>query len=523
MRVTTAAEMAAIDRETIAGGVPGLELMERAGAAMLAALTAEGGPPRGARIAVCCGKGNNGGDGLVLARLLHGEGCTVTVMLPPEDAELSPDAAANLARLPAGVAVVRPAAADRARVWRELQAGADLVVDALFGTGIRPPLRPGDADLIRAFDPAVAPIVSLDVPSGVCGDDGRVDPVAVPAHRTLTVGLPKLGLLLPPGRDFVGELAVLDIGFPPEICARHAVGRSWLTPAEAAALRAPRPTDTHKYAAGTVLVLAGSRRYGGAALLAGLGALRSGAGLTSLALPEIHAPAALGFVPEALVVPLALGAGGGLAALADAELDALLSRRDAWAVGPGLADDPGTDAWVIRALGRVQTPVVADADALSAFARAGVTPSFAAAEAVLTPHGGELARLAGVAADELAARRLDLVPELARRWGVTLVAKGSPTLVAAPDGHLTINATGHDALAVGGTGDVLTGLIGGLLAQGLEAPHAAVLGCWLHGRAGELAALAAGGRRGVLAREVAEALPRADGELDGCGAPGGRA
>lgn len=515
MRVATAQEMARIDRETIAAGTPGLELMERAGRGMFLELVAgdEGLAPD-ARVAVCCGKGNNGGDGLVLARLLHEWGRTVTVMLPPEGTGLSPDARANLERLPADLPVVRPSLAERVETWCGLQDDADVVIDAYFGTGVRPPLRPEDAALIGAFDPAFVEIVSLDVPSGVCGDDGRVDPVAVPAHRTLTVGLPKLGLLLPPGRDHAGRITVVDIGFPEEICDRHTRDVEWLDAYEAAGLRPARPSDTHKYAVGTALVLAGSRRYGGAALLAGLGALRSGAGLVSLALPDVHAPVALGFVPEALIVPLALGGGGGLAALPDADLDALLARQDAWAVGPGLSDDPDTDAWVIRALGRVETPVVADADALSAFARAGVAPRCAAAEAVLTPHAGELARLAGVPAAELAAGRLELVPALARRWGVTLVAKGSPTLVAGPDGALTINATGHDALAVGGTGDVLTGLIGGLLAQGLGAYRAAVLGCWLHGRAGELAAHAVGGRRGVLAREVADALPRADGELE---------
>ncbi|HPF35831.1 MAG TPA: NAD(P)H-hydrate dehydratase [Candidatus Krumholzibacteria bacterium] len=514
MKAATSAQMAAIDRETIAGGVPGLELMERAGRAMLLALVADDRLGPCDRVAICCGKGNNGGDGLVLARLLHGWGRPVAVMLPPPGTELSPDAQANLERLPAEVRVERPAAADRAAVWRELQGWADVAVDALFGTGIRPPLRGDDAALIAAFDPLEAEIVSLDIPSGVCGDDGRVDPVAVSAHRTLTVGLPKLGLLLPPGRDHAGEVEVLDIGFPEDVVARHAGGVEVLTPEEAAALRAPRPSDTHKYAAGTALVMAGSQRYGGAALLAGLGALRSGAGLTTLALPDVHAAAALAFLPEALLAPLAVGAGGGLAPLADAALDALLDGRKAWAVGPGLGDDPATDVWVIRALARVETPVVVDADALSAFARAGAAPRCAAAEAVLTPHGGELARLAGVTSAELAARRLELVPELARRWGVVLVAKGSPTLVAAPDGGLTLIPVGHDALAVGGTGDVLTGLLCGLLAQGLPAHDAARLGCWLHGRAGELAAEALGGRRGVLAREVADLIPAAQGGLD---------
>lgn len=514
MRIATAAQMAAIDRDTIAGGVSGRDLMECAGREMTWQLLREFPelvPPD--RVSVICGKGNNGGDGLVVARLLETLGYEVHVMLLAAPGDLSPDARANLERLPAEVSREAPPPAAWPERVLDLAVESALVIDAVFGTGITPPVRDAHAALFAALNAGGAPVLSLDIPSGVSGDDGAVDPVAVRADATITVGLPKLGLLLPPGRDHVGRLSVVDIGFEDAVCEAHTDDLHWLTPADSADLLPPRPSTVHKYGAGTVAVLAGSRRFGGAALLAAQGALRSGAGLVTVALPEPHASAALAFVPEALIRGLPVGAGGGLAPDA-ADLAALVERQTALAVGPGLGDDPAMDAWLLDWLPAVDRPLVVDADGLSAFARAGRAPTFAHDQVVLTPHAGELARLAGVDADRLAAERLERVPVLARTWNVVLVAKGSPTLIAAPDGTLVLNSTGHDALAHGGTGDVLTGLIGGLLAQGLDAFDAALLGCRLHGRAGEIVAEAAGTRRCLLAREVADALSAAFAELE---------
>jgi len=515
MRIATAAQMAEIDRETIAGGMPGLELMENAGREMAWQLLwdfPELEPP--ATVTVVCGKGNNGGDGLVVARMLEPLGYDVHVLMLAGPDALSPDARTNFDRLPVSVTRETVPPERWAGAVRERDEASDLIVDAVFGTGIVPPVRGDYAVLFAAVNAGTCPVLSLDIPSGVCGDGGVVDPVAIHADATVTVGLPKLGLLLPPGRDHAGRLSVVDIGFDEAACARHTDDLHYLLPADYADLLPARASDAHKYDAGTALVLAGSRRFGGAALLAGLGALRSGAGLVTLALPEPHAPAALGFVPEALVRGLPTGATGVLAPLAPETWADLTARQDALAVGPGLGDDPDTDAWLADRLGKVERPLVIDADGLSAFARLGREPRFAHGEVVLTPHGGELARLAAVAPGALPEDRLQLAPALARRWNAVLVAKGSPTLIAAPDGALAINPTGDDALAHGGTGDVLTGLIGGLLAQGLPAFEAALLGCWLHGRAGELAAAALGSRRVLMAREIADRLGAAFAELE---------
>ncbi len=514
MRVATSGQMAAIDRDTIASGVPGLELMERAGREMTFALLdafPDLDPPAG--VAVLCGKGNNGGGGLVVARRLDELGFEVTVVMLAGPDDLSPDARANFDRLPVDVEIRTPDRSEWAEEVARLCVENDVLVDAVFGTGITPPLRRDHAELFAAVDRRVITVASLDMPSGVSGDDGTVDPVAVRADVTLTVGLPKLGLLLPPGRDHAGTVTVLDIGFPDEICAAHASDLDSPTADEIAALLPPRPGGLHKYSAGTALVTAGSDRYGGAALLAAHGALRSGAGLITLVLPDRHAPTALGYAPEALVRGLPEGDGGGMADPGSAGLADLLGRQAAWGIGPGLGDDPATAAWVVAALQRTALPVVVDADALRAFGRTGSELRFGAERAILTPHAGELADLCGVGVTEAVVDRFDLASQLAGRTGAVVVAKGAPTLVAGPDGERVLNPTGHDALAHGGTGDVLTGLLTGLLAQGLDALDAAVLGCWLHGRAGELCA-DDGTRRSVLAREVADRLPDAFAELE---------
>jgi len=522
MRVCTATQMAAIDRDTIASGVTGLELMERAGAAMAEVVRGELEAAAGhegcgcgrtddttddpaPRVLVLCGKGNNGGDGLVVARILAAAGVGTTVLLLADPAALSPDAAANFLRLPGPVEVTVPERAEWPAALDTALAAADLVVDAVFGTGIAPPLRSPYPELFRAVNDAGLPCVAADIPSGVGGDDGRVDPVAVAADVTVTVGLPKRGLLLPPGRDFAGEIVPVDIGFPAEICARHAPDHHWLTRRDHLELLPPRPTDTHKYRCGSVLVVAGSRAYGGAAHLAGLGALRSGAGLITVAAPScLEIPLRIG-LPEALVVPLAETAYGTLAPGADTGLESLLPRRSALAVGPGLGDDPDTDAWLVEALGRWSLPLVVDADALGAFARTGREPCFATTEAVLTPHAGELDRLCGIPAAEITAHGFEVAAECAARWNCVLLLKGSPTLVATPDGRVRVNAAGDDALARGGSGDVLTGLIGGLLAQGAPAVEAALLGAYVHGLAGARAAEACS-TRAVLVREIAAAI-----------------
>jgi ADP-dependent NAD(P)H-hydrate dehydratase / NAD(P)H-hydrate epimerase len=505
MRVVTASQMAAIDRETIAAGTPGLELMRRAGRAITDALDAGGWLDELGPVLIVCGKGNNGGDGLVIAQLLSEAGLAVHVLLLADRDALSPDAQACYDSLSRQVAVHGAGPDQWPDRLGDLAQGCTLVIDAVFGTGIVPPLRPEHAALCRALNALDQPLVAVDIPSGVCGDDGAADPDAVRADATITVGLPKLGLLLPPGRDHVGELQVVDIGFADAVIARHAGPVHVLSLPEYQALLPARPSDLHKYMAGCLLLVAGSRSYGGAAHLAGLGALRSGAGMVSLAAPVSLETALRVGLPEAILRPLAQTDAGTIAPVDATVLAALLQRQDAVAVGPGLGADPDTDRWLCDLVASLDRPLVLDADGLSAFARQGRKLRLATDQAVLTPHAGELARLTGLEPADIAARRLDLVPELAARWRAVLLLKGSPTMIGLPDGRLFINPSGDDTLARGGTGDILTGLIGGLLAQGCPAADAALLGALVQGLAGELAATHHG-RRGVLTREIAAAV-----------------
>lgn len=544
MRVCTARQMAAIDRATIDGGVPSLELMERAGRVVadhaLEFLSEHAGGGHGHdhghdhdhdhpcgcgpggcgdpecadgcgdgespdAVLVVCGRGNNGGDGLVVARLLAEEGAPVVVMLLAGPKELSPDARANLERLPEGVEVVAPRAADWPEAYRELASGAAIVVDAVLGTGARLPLPAELAALLRAMNDTAVPTLAIDVPSGVSGDDGTVDPVAVAADLTVTIGLPKLGLLLPPGRDYAGQVEVADIGFDDDLCGRHAGNVHWLDRGSYLGLMPPRPTSVHKGQCGRLLLVAGSRAYGGAAHLAALGGLRSGVGLLTVAAPAgLEVPLRVS-LPEALVRALPETASGTLAALSPAAGADLVAGADALVVGPGLGDDAATDAWVRDLVAAGGAPLVLDADGLNALSRGKASPSFAGRQVVLTPHPGEFARLLGVATTEVLARRLELAAEAAERWQCVVVLKGSPAVIGVPGQGVFINASGDDALARGGSGDVLAGLVGGLLAQGLGARDAALLGCYVHGLAGTAAAREMSSR-GVLVREVAAAI-----------------
>ena len=531
MRVSTAKQMAEIDRATIAAGVPAIELMERAGEAMAEAVLdflqergeeqgqghvhgpgcghdvagGDGAEGRETGVLIICGKGNNGGDGLVVARLLAENDLPVSVMLLAQPTELSPDSQTNFELLPDEVQVFIPEPEAWPEAFSELAETADMVVDAILGTGIVPPLSGPYIDLIRNINDAGIPCLALDIPSGVSGDDGSVDPVAVAADTTVTVGLPKRGLLLSPGRDFAGEIEVVDIGFAEEICEAFTPNVHWLPRHEYLGLLPTRTSLSHKYKFGTLLLVAGSRAFGGAATLAGMGGLRSGAGLVSLVVPRGLETAMRVSLPEVLTNAVPETDNGTIAPLAEPVYAALSEGRQALAVGPGLGGDPETDRWVCDLMAANDRPVVLDADGLNAFARLDRRPLFGTREVILTPHAGEFARLLGKTAAEVEADRFDLVAQYAARWNVVLMLKGAPSLIAAPDGRVYINASGDDALAHAGSGDVLTGLLGGLLAQGLSALDAALLGAYLHGLAGTAAARGMS-TRSVLVREVATAI-----------------
>ncbi|MCL6580227.1 MAG: NAD(P)H-hydrate dehydratase [Firmicutes bacterium] len=536
MRLYTAEQMRQADRLAGRAGVPGLVLMENAGRAVARAAMRLCGPGRRRRVVVLAGRGGNGGDGLVAARHLGEHGLEVEVVLAAPPETFDGDARVNLeAYLGGGFGGWRVFAGEP-RELEDLFREAGVVVDALLGSGTRGAPRGPAADLIACLDrvlegePLSRPaVLSVDLPSGLDADTGEATGPCVKADVTVTLAGVKLGLALPEARTRAGLLVLAGIGLP-RACLDEAWESGprrveWLLPEEASGLLPERPVAGHKGTFGHVLVVAGSPGFTGAAVLAGLGALRAGAGLVTVACPEGCRATVAASRPELLTVGLPEGPDGRLAAEAGA---AALRRPGFSAVvaGPGLGATPDVRRAVLDLLAGAagRLPVVLDADALNALALEGpegVAAALRCAEVsvVLTPHPGEMARLLGSTVTAVQADRLGVALEAARSWRAVVVLKGAGTVVAAPDGRLWLNATGGPALATGGTGDVLAGAIGGLAAQGLGPLEAALVGVCLHGLAGDAAAVEVGSR-GLLASDVAERLPLAADLVEGRAGPG---
>jgi NAD(P)H-hydrate epimerase len=492
--------MREIDRAAIETfGIPSLTLMDRAGRAVADAAVALAGP--NGRFVVVCGGGNNGGDGFVAARVLRAAGrdARVIALVPAE--RLSADARAvrdqaDRAGVPVDEGVLAPL---------EASVG-DVVVDAIFGTGLGRPPEGAFAEAIARIDAARAAgarVLAVDVPSGLSADTGRPLGPCVRADRTVTFGFLKRGLVLHPGASLAGEVTVDDIGIPAEAARRVPVGCELLTEMEARLLVPPRPPDAHKGDAGRLLVVAGSPGKTGAAHLALAGALRGGAGLVTLAARAEVLPLALAGRPEAMSLVLP-----GTGPLGRADLQPLLAIArdvDALAIGPGIPRGPETAELLRGLVERAGKPAVLDADALNALADEAALLRGLGVPLLLTPHPGEMARLCKTTTAEVQADRIGIAAAKARAWNATVVLKGARTVVAAPDAPPAVVPTGNPGLATGGTGDVLTGLCGALLAGGLPPPDAGLVGAWVHGRAGDLAARRFG-ERGLVASDLGQAI-----------------
>lgn len=486
MKVALAQEMREIDRLAMADyHYPGLLLMEHAALALFRAIKERFCPER---VGIVCGKGNNAGDGWALARLLTLAGVETVVFSPREDVVLPPDAATNR-QVARGLGI-------KEAPWTALLADPSclssfsVLVDALLGTGFRGEVAAEMAAVINALNDTDRPVVAVDLPSGVEADTGRVSGPAVRATLTVTFGLPKVGLLVYPGREYAGDLIVDQIGLPPPLLTDRATAYYTLDQRELASFLPRRRPEAHKGTQGHLLVVGGSPGMTGAPVLAGLASLRSGAGLVTLGvrdgldLPEKPL--------ELMVKPWSR--------LQWDDYDAIV-------VGPGLSTVPDGMELLATVLRLTKPCRLLDADALNLLAQSPQWWAKAKGPLVLTPHPGEMARLCGLSTGAVQANRLGLVKEKAKEWGVTLVLKGAATLVGNGDEPIYINSTGNPALATGGTGDVLAGMIGGLLAQGLAPAPAAVVGVYLHGQAGDLAA-AEIGPAGILAGDLLPRIPR---------------
>ncbi|MBI5136270.1 MAG: NAD(P)H-hydrate dehydratase [Nitrospirae bacterium] len=507
MEIVTAAEMQAIDAATINGlGVPGLVLMEQAGTLTARAIVRHFGPPAGRRVVVLCGKGNNGGDGFVIARHLLNAGAAVTCHLAGGADGVQGDALANL-RAFAGLGGTL-IAADAGHTLAHDLATADLVVDALFGTGLNQPLRAPAADWVNLLHQAHRPTVAVDIPSGVHADSGEVLGTAVRADLTVTFCRPKRGHFMGPGADLRGRLVVADIGIPDRAVADAEVAPRLIRPDQARAWLPQRAGSGHKGTYGHTLIVGGSPGMTGAPTLAALGALRVGSGLVTAAVPEGLNDILEQKLTEAMTLPVADTPDRTLAPEAVAQLVRAAAERSVTVLGPGLSGHPDA-ARAARAFTlQCEGPLVIDADGLNAWA--GHMDAFPRRPlpTVVTPHPGEMARLTGKPTAQVQHDRIGTACRFAHEHEVTVVLKGAHTVVADPFGQVWVNPTGNPALASGGTGDVLAGVIGGLLAQGRPAAEAAALGVFLHGLAADIWA-DRHGRAGLAAGDLAALLPEA--------------
>jgi NAD(P)H-hydrate epimerase len=511
MRILNAAQMREADRATIHDvGIPSVVLMENAGRQIVAALESLYDDLAERRVAIVAGKGNNGGDGFVVARTLHQRGVETTVFLVGHVAEVKGDARINLdilGRL--GVTVVEVADESAWELHFSEVSPHDLVIDAMFGTGLSTPLQGLHQTVVADLNASGIPIVSIDLPSGMSADTPELIGDCVEASVTVTLGAPKLPLVLPPAEQKSGEVVIADIGIPAGVIEQVDGPRIELITRDA--LRPvipPRAPDAHKGDFGRVLIVAGSLGKSGAAALAADGALRSGAGLVTVACPRSCLPMVAAHGREYMTLALEETPDGTVHfAAAEAILDI---DADVIAVGPGLGRGEGVATFVRELVEKSEQPLVLDADALNAVAdEPAVLQGREGRDLIITPHPGEMARLMGCRTDDVQADRLGIAQDFARRHHAYVILKGYRTLIATPAGPVFVNPTGSPGMATGGTGDVLTGMVAAWLAQLLDAEAACRVAVYLHGAAGELADADAGEVSmvaGDLADHISDAL-----------------
>ena len=511
MKLATGVQMRNIDRWTIdRAGVPGLDLMERAGEGVFAEVQRILGVVQGKVVAIFCGKGNNGGDGFVVARLAAQAGARVCTFLLGEGGTLKGDAHTNWTRLgELGLAIMEIRGDSDSARTEETLARADVVVDAIFGTGLRGGVSGLSGRIIETINACGRPVVSVDVPSGLCADTGRSEGPCVRARSTVTFGLAKIGQFMQPGRALCGDVRVVDIGLSLEAIENES-SSVYVTTAEEVRNSFPiRPPDAHKGSCGRVVVIAGSVGMTGAAALTSSAALRMGAGLVTLGVAESLNDILEVKLTEVMTKPLPeVRKRRCLSLRAVGEIRRMAEGSDCMAIGPGLSTHRETSELVRRVVSDVSVPIVLDADGLNALAGQIELLKGIDAPTVITPHPGEFSRLTGMKIEEIVDAPLDISASVAVAYGVTVVLKGAPTVVATESGETFINPTGNAGMATGGAGDVLTGMIAGLIGQGLESSVAARIGVYLHGLAGDLAREEKG-EFGLVAGDLAAFLPAA--------------
>ena len=509
MKIVTVDQMQALEEASAKAGVSTDDLMEKAGLAVADRAIEQLGSPRGERVLVLVGPGNNGGDGLVAARHLHQHGARVQVYLcAPRN---RPDAKLDTAEergVPLGGIENDP---HLVLLQRQLDA-RPLVIDAVLGTGKARPIEAPLKDILGIVDAARkehgVSVLAVDLPTGLDAETGAVDPYCAGADITVALGHPKIGHITFPGASVTGRLEIVDIGIPPGLDTE--VSLELITSEQVARLLPERPPDAHKGTFGRVLVVAGSRNYVGAGVLASSGAYRAGAGLVTLATPESVYPIAAAKLTEATFLPLVETEAGGIAPQAVSQVHQVLGEYACLVIGCGLGQDDGTGMFIQGVLqddATADIPALIDADALNYLSQTTDWHKELKPRAILTPHPGEMARLTGQTAADIQKRRLEAARESAKEWGQVVVLKGAYTVIASPEGLTRVSPFANPGLASGGTGDVLAGVIGGLLAQGLSLFDAATCGVYLHAAAAEELRRDMGDS-GLMASDLLPEIPR---------------
>jgi ADP-dependent NAD(P)H-hydrate dehydratase / NAD(P)H-hydrate epimerase len=505
MKIVSAEEMRAIDRVTSEHfGVPSLALMEHAGAAVAGYVVAHYAEAR--RIVVFCGKGNNGGDGFVAARRLHQQGKNVHVILLADPGELKGDAATMFGKLPTATVAVRTGEelkSDRV----QLPVSADLYLDAILGTGFKRPVRGLYADAIALMNASRIPVIAVDIPSGADADAmGPQSGMVARADAIVTFTAPRPAHVF--GPLTFGPTCVSGIGSPEEAIVSE-LQLQVTTPNDVAPLIGPRPAESNKGNYGHVLVIGGSLGKAGAAAMAGVSTLRAGAGLATVATPKSVLATVASFHPELMTEPLPETDGGTISVSAGPRLNELMQGKTVLAIGPGISRDPQTAELVRKLVGECEVSMVVDADGLNAFE--GDTNKLNGTDRTLaiTPHPGEMARLAGCTVADVQKDRLGVARRFAREHDLIVVLKGHRTLVVRPDGEAWVNTTGNPGMSTGGTGDILTGMVAGLIAQHPKNALLAVIAAvHLHGLAGDVMRESVG-EHSLIATDLLKGLPEA--------------
>lgn len=509
MIVVTATQMQAMDRQTIEDfGIPGRVLMESAGRGAVRCFMDRVWSSGFGSVGIIAGRGNNGGDGFVIARYLKQSDIDVRVYLLADQDIVQGDAASNLNLLPKLGIPVTTIADEQSFIAHQTEMSLmDSWVDAIFGTGLNADVRGYFKQVIEFINAQRRPVFAVDIPSGLNADTGQPCGICIQAQATATFGFAKIGHLVYPGTKFCGDVEVIDIGIPRVIAEKTAHGLHMITGEQIAAILPRRDDDAHKGDTGHVLVIAGGPGKTGAAVMTSMTALRSGAGLATLGIPKTLNSVVEAQMTEAMTLPLPDSDKGLLTVEAYDLIVQAAEGKQCIAIGPGMGTASATAELVRRVADKSDLPIVIDADGLNNLAGHLDLLTKRSAPTVLTPHPGEMARLLDITTAQIQQDRIAAARTLAQQYHVHVVLKGARTLVAAPDGQVWINTTGNAGMASGGMGDVLTGLIAGLLAQGCPVSEAAIAGVYLHGLAADI--LSGETPWGYLATEVMHTLPEA--------------